>query len=755
MVDKTTYSFGTPPATGGSGSTGGPGISGGSGGTGGPASAYDMAILQVRRTTSYILTNSYNDISFDIVDIENDFETVELDDSNSDRILIKEDGVYEISYDFAPLLSTEAAVNSRIRIDDDEIVPGSQIEFPMVNKNMSTGISRMCVVDLLAGEYVTLQMGSDYNGGYIADLSLRVIKLDQTIGDTGNSGGSGGSGGTGATSGTGDTGGTGNTGNTGGTGNTGSSGGTGDLGLTGNTGSTGGTGNTGAIGITGGTGDIGSSGGTGEIGSSGGIGVTGGTGGIGGTGANNYSGFPNRTDSIISLTGDLFEISPTSTSFDVYAGGKIWSKTSTDSLNITDVIGIHFIFYDIDGVLKQSTTIWDISGDIAPVAVIYWNGDAGRLTEERHSYTRNKEWHHWAHDTIGARYGYGLDAVFTNTTLSIQSGSIYDEDIETEWDAQTSCIIWYRSGINNMSFINTPSNTPYIINGNTIRYDNEGTLTDVAINNYVNMWIYGTNDMSNQIYSVLGQSTYSNLASAQSENMPLLPISSAEWKLLYRVTFRATSGTPTYIESYDYRVVSSGPVINSNSSQFPIASNVLTNITSFDGILSASDATVQAALETLDDHTHPTLTGGTGGTGNTGNTGSIGITGGTGGVGVAGTSTYDISIPMNVETVTSESYVILRTFIFRGTDDLNCSPIDFVGIVSQEVSDSGGNLQLYDLTNDLEIAIINFSFSDTIIHKVNSSSISNVPSGEAIWQVRSKVTTAGNDIYIQGAHISH
>jgi hypothetical protein len=58
---------------------------------------------------------------------------------------------------------------------------------------------------------------------------------------------------------------------------------------------------------------------------------------------------------------------------------------------------------------------------------------------------------------------------------------------------------------------------------------------------------------------VVGQAEYSSLAAAQSGALPTIPMSTVEWKLLYRVTYRNVGGTATYIEAADYRTVSTGP----------------------------------------------------------------------------------------------------------------------------------------------------------------------------------------------------
>ena len=427
-------------------------------------------------------------------------------------------------------------------------------------------------------------------------------------GATGDTGGSGRSGGTGETSGTGATGDTGDTGHTGGSGGTGETSGTGHTGHTGGSGGSGGTGETSGTGETGGSGGSGGTGetsGTGHTGGSGGTGNTGETGGSGGTGSSHENGFDSRITSLLSVSGRIFSIAPSNGSYNIFTHGTKIIKTQTDSIEFSNDITLHYFYFDPSGILRTNTSGWSLLEDIIPISTIYWNGNTFALSDERHSNTRDRHWHTWAHNTIGARYGYGLNGVFTNTSLLIIDGAIYDEDIKVQITSKTNCLIWYRtSSANNMTFNSSLSNIPYLVNGNNLVYDNNGILTDCPVNQYVVSWIYATNDINNPIYCVLGQETYNNLSKAQTASLPLIPISTAEWKLLYRVIYKNISGVPTYTEAYDYRSVSSGPPTVLTSISNPLASNVYTITDEFNNILSSSDTTVQTALNKLDKHTH-------------------------------------------------------------------------------------------------------------------------------------------------------
>ena len=155
-----------------------------------------------------------------------------------------------------------------------------------------------------------------------------------------------------------------------------------------------------------------------------------------------------------------------------------------------------------------------------------------------------------------------------------------------------------------MTHDGTTVSTPYKIVSSNPVYDNNGTLTAITNNRFHISWVYATNDINNSIYTVLGQADYSSLANAQAATLPSILVNTAEWKLIYKVTFKNTGGTPTWQETIDYRNTSSTPVVYSGGVSSMSALNVVTDTTNFNGILSLSNTTVQSALDTIDDHTH-------------------------------------------------------------------------------------------------------------------------------------------------------
>lgn len=282
------------------------------------------------------------------------------------------------------------------------------------------------------------------------------------------------------------------------------------------------------------------------------------------------TGFESRTTSTIpsTLATTTFTISVVSGSFPVWCGGVKFTKTGGASCAtaIADAVGQHYIYFDTAGVLQNVASPWDILGNAAPVATVYWNGTAGQICEERHSCYRNKAWHKWAHDTIGARYHYGFAGTFSSSALSVAQGEIHDEDleIETPVSALTTCRLLYRAaGGASMTWDTAVAITAKVTAG-ALKWDNGGTLADIGSNKYVTNWVYATTDVAYPICVVVGQAEYNNVSNARVTVTPTLAgMTTVEWKPIYRVIWQNNGGTPTYVESADYRTATtlSGAIV--------------------------------------------------------------------------------------------------------------------------------------------------------------------------------------------------
>lgn len=136
----------------------------------------DLPAVQVRRTSTYNFTTSYVDVTFDTTDLETDSSFVEHDNVLTDRVLIKQDGLYLITYSLSADLGNSGDYNYRMRLNDATVISGS-----MGRQNDSFdvfAISRTCLVELNAGDFISLQAQSPTNSGFIDNqLTLNVISL--------------------------------------------------------------------------------------------------------------------------------------------------------------------------------------------------------------------------------------------------------------------------------------------------------------------------------------------------------------------------------------------------------------------------------------------------------------------------------------------------------------------------------------------------------------------------------------------------
>jgi hypothetical protein len=280
-------------------------------------------------------------------------------------------------------------------------------------------------------------------------------------------------------------------------------------------------------------------------------------------GADVLNGFVNRTDSTLGMSGSDFQIT-TAGSYDIWSNGNKFTKSTTQSVTITDDQALTFVYFDTSGVIQKSTSMWDLKSDNVPIATVYKDGSNYIITDERHGFRRDRDWHEWAHDTIGARYESGFTGTFGNTSLSLTQGRVHDEDIDYDSGAtKTDCQLWYRNaGVTSMR-LELGKTVPYkdtVGDGSGIlQYDNAGTLTNVTVNRYINSWVYATNSPAYPIVVVVGQGEHVTLTGAQNEALPSILLPTAEWKLLYRATYRNVGGVATYIAAEDCRTTSTGP----------------------------------------------------------------------------------------------------------------------------------------------------------------------------------------------------
>jgi len=279
---------------------------------------------------------------------------------------------------------------------------------------------------------------------------------------------------------------------------------------------------------------------------------------------NEATGFPNRTDTTLAFNDSTleFSITPTGATFDYYRAYKKITKTGAQTVTISDTTGLHFIYFDYNDDLVASLTPWDFSNGKVFVALLVWNTTINKyiLCDERHGLTMDWSTHKYLHETVGTRYRSGLGGTFDDTTVSIEAGHIYDEDLDLSIGAQTNVRVMYKNGTADFEWTD-PQTIYYYTSGGSLYYNNGNTLTPVDANKYVAVWIFATNSVDYPIISVMGQRQDTLLADAKLNNtynsLSLTGLPFAEFKVLYRVILR-NDVTP-YEETQDLRSVSNLP----------------------------------------------------------------------------------------------------------------------------------------------------------------------------------------------------
>ena len=126
-------------------------------------------------------------------------------------------------------------------------------------------------------------------------------------------------------------------------------------------------------------------------------------------------------------TNRTFSISPTSTFFYFYHGGREFKKINTESIQIDDIEGLHYIYFDGNGVIQKTTVFsYDIILKNVFVAIIYWDFNNKKylyVGDERHGCTMDAHTHARIHAESGAVYISGIEPNFIYSGNSIVDGT--------------------------------------------------------------------------------------------------------------------------------------------------------------------------------------------------------------------------------------------------------------------------------------------------------------------------------------------
>lgn len=315
-----------------------------------------------------------------------------------------------------------------------------------------------------------------------------------------------------------------------------------------------------------------------------------------------------------------FTITPTGYpggDYSIYLQGRKFTFTESLSAQISDVDGLHFVYFERLGTDSQtpsanlvtSQTPWDIC-EHALTAIVHWdstNQEAILFGEERHGITMDCATHEYLHTTVNTRYRSGLTLTVAATgnpsgfdgsvddqaQYAISDGKLADEDIiidivdsaapANNWEQKLDPLAWlpiyYRGGGSGSWRISDADTFPLLWSGSEATsasgytrpaWNNQSgfTLDEVTNLYYFSTWVMGTNDLSEPVAVICGQREDSNLEDALNNNtfasIAFGTFPFTEFKMLYRVTWQANSAygnTPKAVirDVTDFRAVTSLP----------------------------------------------------------------------------------------------------------------------------------------------------------------------------------------------------
>lgn len=219
-----------------------------------------------------------------------------------------------------------------------------------------------------------------------------------------------------------------------------------------------------------------------------------------------------------------------------------FSSFDPESIDISDVTGHHYIWFDATGLLGTSVgDAWGGMEDfVVKVATVYYNAEKTTtpkyiMFNEQHDVSMPSAVHKYLHTTIGAKspdlfvlYSYSLKPSSPSNAgnqFAMNGGTLYDEDlatiIPTHQDGVAPPIMWREGSAGNWTWTSMP--TVPLLYGTYMKYNQytgtTWTTTEVAANKYVNMFTVVTNavDATYSVILIPGQTVHSSLAAAQAE----------------------------------------------------------------------------------------------------------------------------------------------------------------------------------------------------------------------------------------------
>jgi hypothetical protein len=311
------------------------------------------------------------------------------------------------------------------------------------------------------------------------------------------------------------------------------------------------------------------------------------------------TGFVDRTDSTLTFNNSTrtITLTPIDGSYDLYYRGKKFTITNTLTKVITNIPGGRYIkFNPITQQLDEGGSTPSLIDDLL-VAYVYWNGSSAIVFgDERHSASRDTNWHQAQHLNVGSvwRSGGVLTATYNNASLvslGLSNLVIADEDVIHNINHSATPALSYEQVLTPAAIIpvlylngtsytqSTPSSIPWVHINNVPQYNpvvnSSGSLSNVNNNRYVSYWLLGTSDMYYPVKLLLGNVQHQTEKDALAEVFTNYGLPFPEFVPLYKIVLKYNTGytaNPARVQ-----IISASPILTRQSTALGIAESV--NIT--------------------------------------------------------------------------------------------------------------------------------------------------------------------------------
>lgn len=294
-----------------------------------------------------------------------------------------------------------------------------------------------------------------------------------------------------------------------------------------------------------------------------------------------FAGFMNSADVTLAWnnTTRTLTVSPTAVSFQFYSNGIIFTKSITENIQIPNVSGSYYFYYDVNGTLQVTTTFtFDLILTFSFLAMLNWNASTGLAVPdamlERHQASMPAIDHLYAHETLGTAYDSRVGGLLPAVTadgdgsldahieFSATPGAIWDEDVEIIIPVKQlldNIPILYKTGAAGVWTFDATSPTMVRTVTGLAAY-NQFTggawqLTQVTDGNFLLMHLYAIPGFTTRWMMIMGLNQYATLIDASNaaltEILTITGVPLAEFKAIASFAIQTSS---TYTNSVKSRV---------------------------------------------------------------------------------------------------------------------------------------------------------------------------------------------------------